>query len=144
MSFKIGDRYRIASVPFKVGGFSMMIDLKYLREHPTHIFVFGDNTLHRGYKGAAALRREPNTYAFITKKFPSSQNDAFYRPAEYEHVYEREMAKLIKAIEHNPDHTFLISRLGAGLANRHRIFERVIAPDIKLRLGGYPNVRFLW
>ena len=126
------------------GVFSMMIDLKYLREHPDHIFVFGDNTLGRGYKGAAALRREPNTYGFVTKKFPSAKNDAFYRPSEYLHVFEREMSKLIKTIVRNPDKTFLVSRLGAGLANRHRIFERVIEPTIKDRLKRYPNVSFLW
>ena len=44
------------------------ITQKYLREHSNEIFVFGDNILRKGHGGAAALRNEPNTYGFITKK----------------------------------------------------------------------------
>jgi len=45
---------------------------EYLRAHPEVIFVFGDNLIHRGKGGAAKLRDEPNTYGFITKKYPNN------------------------------------------------------------------------
>jgi hypothetical protein len=50
---------------------------EYLRSHPDHVFVFGDNLLGRGLGGAAALRREPNTFGFITKKRPD--NDPWWQ-----------------------------------------------------------------
>jgi hypothetical protein len=106
--------------------------------------VFGDNTLHRGKKGAAILSDEPNTYGFITKKFPRGDNDAFYRPAEYEYVYKAEMEKLVKVIQDNPGKVYMISQLGAGLANRFKIFEKVIEPSVKKTLGKFSNVVFLW
>ena len=120
------------------------ITRKYLREHPSHIFVFGDNTLHKGFKGAAMLSDEPNSFGFITKKYPRGDNDAFYHPSEYQYVYEREIEKLVKAIQDNPKKIYMISKLGAGLANRFRIFEKVIEPSIKVLLSKYSNVIFLW
>lgn len=47
-------------------------------------------------------------------------------------------------MEHNRDVEFLISKLGAGLANKYGIFEEVIEPHIKADLSDFENVRFLW
>ena len=52
--------------------------------------------------------------------------------------------KLKKVITENPDKTYLISKLGAGLANRYMIFETIIGPNIKKELLHFKNVRFLW
>ena len=120
------------------------ITKEYLRAHPKEVFVFGDNLLSKGYGGAAALRDEPNTYGFVTKRQPNNNPDSFYTVQEYNAVYVDEIAGLIKEIEEFPNFTYLISRLGAGLANKYLIFEKIIQPQIKNDLKQYKNVKFLW
>ncbi len=90
------------------------------------------------------LRDEPNTYGFITKKYPSNNHDAFFVPKAYKHIYAKEISKLIEVIKSNPDKVYLISKLGAGLANKYKIFERVLNPCIKEDLKEFDNVQFLW
>ena len=120
-----------------------IISTKFLREHPEHVFVFGDNTIRKGKKGAAIHRDEPNSYGFITKKYPSYNPDAYYKPREYKVVFDKELSKLIDIIEENPDKTYMISRLGSGLADRFHIWHKVIHDGLKL-LKKYPNVVFLF
>lgn len=120
-----------------------IVSTRYLRENPDHIFVFGDNTIHKGKKGAARHRDEPNSIGFVTKKFPSYDKDAYYKPREYKHVFDKELSKLMNHIESNPKLTFLISRLGSGLANKHKIWEKVICEGLEV-LRKYPNVKFLY
>jgi len=117
---------------------------EYLLEHPNEIFVFGDNTWHKGTGGAAKLRHLPNTYGFITKRTPKHNEDACYEPWEYAWLFKVELDKLIQEIESNPDKIYLISKVGAGLANDYGIFEQIIEPTIKPILSVYTNVRFLW
>lgn len=119
------------------------ITAEYLRAHPDHIFVFGDNTIRKGKGGAATLRDEPNTWGFITKKLPNNHDDSFYRPADYQKVFHEERQKLIDEIVNHPERTYLISKLGAGLANRYRIWEEVIRPGLVV-LGYFKNVVFLF
>ena len=125
------------------GKMEEFISKLYLREHPNDIFVFGDNKIRRGKKGAAILRDEPNTYGFITQKYPSSRDTAHYRVAEYEQIFINEMEKLKRLIVRNPDKMFLISKLGSGLANRFGIWEKVIREELE-ELKQYSNVRFLY
>lgn len=42
------------------------------------IFVFGDNVLHKGYKGQAVIRGLPNAYGFPTKWLPLTIPDAYF------------------------------------------------------------------
>jgi len=119
------------------------ITKEYLEANPNHVFVFGDNLLRKGKKGAAFLRDEPNVYGFITKKRPSLLPNAFYRSIEYKDVFEKELSLLMTEIESNPDKTYLISRLGGGLANKFHIWQRVIRDGLKV-LQKYPNVVFLY
>lgn len=121
-----------------------IITVEYLRENPTHIFVFGDNLDRKGKGGAAILRDEPNTYGFITKRHPNNGDGSFYRNCDYKNRYEVEIEKLIDTIRRNPDKLFLISKLGAGLANKYGIFEHIISPNIKKDLKEFKNVEFLW
>lgn len=121
----------------------MNITREYLRAHPDHVFVFGDNLLRQGKGGAAALRDEPNTYGFITKKFPSNNDGSFYRPVDYMVIFQEEMLRLMAEIEAHPEKIYLISKLGAGLANKYLIWERIIEVNIQA-LRCYPNVKFLW
>ena len=121
-----------------------IITIDYLRKNPNHIFVYGDNILHKGKKGAAALSGESNTYGLVTKKYPRGDNDAFYKCSEYEAIFKKEIDKLVEKILANPDKIFLISKVGAGLANRFKIFEKIIEPNIKNILSKYSNVVFLW
>lgn len=120
-----------------------IVSTQYLRENPDHIFVFGDNKIGRGKKGAAIHRDEPNAYGFVTKKRPSYANDAYYKPREYKDVFDKELSKLIALIEANPTKTYLISRLGSGLANKYKIWEKVIEQGLE-PLRKYPNVKFLF
>jgi hypothetical protein len=121
-----------------------IITKQYLREHPNEVFVFGDNTHRKGCGGAAILRYEPNVYGFITKKRPDHRDDSYYRPEEYEGVFVREYVKLHKEIKTHPDKKYLISKLGAGLANKYRIWEKIIEPNLKSGLKHLPNVEFLF
>jgi hypothetical protein len=121
-----------------------IIDKHYLRQNPKHVFVFGDNLLGKGYGGAAVLRDEPNSLGFVTKKAPTHNPSDSYTPEEYASKYEVEIKRLKKEIEKNPDKTFLISRLGAGLANKYHIWEKIIEPNIKRDLAAYSNIEYLW
>lgn len=120
----------------------MIITKEYLRANPSHVFVFGDNLLRAGLGGAASLRYEPNTYGFITKKAPNIKDSSFYTPEEYQPVFEAELDKLKEVIDNSPDKTFLVSKLGAGLANKYGIYEKVIRDRLP-ELLVYPNVRLI-
>jgi len=122
----------------------IIITKDYLQENPNHIFVFGDNTLRRGYGGAAALRDLINTYGFITKKYPNNKISSFYTPYKYKYIYKREINFLREHIRRNQDRMYLISKLGAGLANKFLIFEKIINVKIKYDLKEFNNVKFLW
>lgn len=115
----------------------------YLIEHRNHIFVYGDNLLRHGLGGAAIFRNEPNSYGFITKKKPSYDTSAYYTPIEYKSVFEEELQKLKNEIEKNQDKIYLITKLGAGLANKYHIWEEIIKKGI-LELKQYKNVKFLF
>ena len=121
----------------------MIITKEYLNNNPNYIFIFGDNTLRKGKGGAAKLRDEPNSYGFITKKYPNNQNNSFYKPEEYQYVFDIEFEKLKDLIIKNPNKKFLISKLGAGLANKYHIFEEIIEPQLQ-KLKKYLNVSFLY
>ena len=120
-----------------------MITAEYLRAHPEVVFVFGDNFQRRGKKGAAILRDEPNAYGFVTKRAPNYNDESFFRPADYLAVFWAEMAKLVKEVGDHPARTYLVSKLGAGLANRYRIYEEVIQPVLVSLKNQYPNVVLL-
>ena len=120
------------------------VDAVFLRKNPDCIFVFGDNLERRGKGGAAELRDEPNTYGFVTKKQPTGDNSAFYHPREYERIYNQEVEKLRMESKNNHNKCYLISKVGAGLANRFGIFEQIIEPRIKSDLGDLQNIVFLW
>ena len=120
-----------------------MITQKYLEENPTHIFVFGDNKLRYGKRGAAILRDVKNSYGFITKREPNNKDSSFYKPEDYLLIFSKEMNKLIEKIETEPEHIFLISKLGSGLANRYKIYEKIIEPALENLALKYDNVRLV-
>lgn len=120
----------------------LKITSQFLRKNPDYIFVFGDNIIRKGYGGAASLRDEPNTYGFITKKHPDNRNESFYRVKEYSSIFDREFKKLKKTIGKSLNKTFLISKLGAGLANKYNIYEKIIEPRL-WELEGFNNVILL-
>jgi len=121
----------------------MFITGKYLTDNPNHIFVFGDNKLRYGTGGAAALRVYPNTYGFITKKYPSNNDDAFYRPNEYKPIFRSEMCSLIAEVNTYPNKLYLISQLGSGLANKYKIYDKIIRKEL-IELSDYENVKLLF
>jgi hypothetical protein len=121
----------------------MKITFDYLKSHPNHNFVFGDNLIHRGYKGAAIFRDFPNALGFSTKKYPDYEADSYYRPSEYKPFFSRMLKKFEERIKSTPEKTYLITALGSGLANRYHIWEEVVQPGLEI-LRKYPNVIFLW
>ena len=121
-----------------------IITKEYLREHPNHIFVFGDNLSRQGKGGAAALRDEPNIYGFITKIAPDNFDGSFYRPNLYRSIFVVEVRNLIQEIYRNPNKIYLISKLGSGLANKYNIWEEIIESGLKILENYKPQVIFLW
>jgi len=122
----------------------MIITKEYLENNPTHIFVFGDNTYREGLGGAAKLRNHKQSYGFITKKYPDNFDYSFYKVKEYKNIYYRELVKLRSIINVNKNRIFLISKLGAGLANKYHIWEEIIKLRIKEDLKDFKNVKFLF
>lgn len=126
----------------------MIITRKYLRNHPTHIFVYGDNVIHQGHGGAAKLRDEPNTYGFITKIRPNNHPTSFFTKSEYKEVLNEEIGKLKQIMFYQPFsfeiEKVLISPVGSGLANKHGIWE-LIKPKLEELKKEHPEkVVLLW
>ena len=67
-----------------------------------------------------------------------------FTPDEYISVFVEEALKLRRKIAENQDKMFYISRLGAGLANKFKIWEEVILPVLPKILKDLDNVIFLW
>ena len=122
----------------------MKITAEYLKTHPNEIFVFGDNTIRKGYGGAAKLRDHPNTFGFITKKYPNNQDASFFRPDEYLPIFNSELERLMSEVNLHLDKVFLITPIGSGLANRYNIFEQIIEPQIKSTFINSANVVLLF
>ena len=122
----------------------IIVTEEHLRANKNHVFVFGDNDMRIGSGGAAALRHCPNSYGFVTKKRPSNADEDYYTQEEYVKRYIEEIILLRNQIGLNKDKLYLISRVGAGLANRFGIWEQIIEPTIKHLLSDLPNVKFLW
>jgi len=123
---------------------NFIVTKEFLDSHQDVVFVFGDNLTHKGYGGAAILRDHPRAYGFITKKYPSNEDDSFYGVTEYRDVFKRELMYLEDDIRANKNKTFYISQLGGGLANRYKIWENVIKDGLEKALSKYENVVFLW
>lgn len=121
-----------------------VITEEFLNNNPEYIFVFGDNTQRQGLGGAAALRHHRQAVGFITKKTPGGEDKDYFTPENYIEVYLREISHLRKRIKDNKDKTYIITPLGAGLANRFKIFEQIIEPTIKSLLSDLNNVEYTW
>lgn len=102
----------------------------FLNTHPTAIFVFGDNVLRLGHGGAAKLRDHPQSYGFITKKLPTMEDSSFFSIKEYEPIFSEEVEKMFLFMDNHPGKIFYISKIGAGLANRFGIWEKIIRPRL--------------
>lgn len=123
---------------------NIIITTEFLDRNPNAYFIYGDNLIREGYGGAAILRDHPHSIGFITKKFPSNEDTSFYKPEEYSPVFFEELKKLEKIVKSRPNKTFYISQLGGGLANRYRIWEKLIQHNLTLTLEKYENVIFCW
>lgn len=123
---------------------NIKITQEFLEHNPKAYFVFGDNLERCGYGGAAKLRDHPHAIGFITKKFPDNKDGSFYKPEEYSTVFFEELKKLKKTIEKHPNKLFYISQLGAGLANRFFIWQKLIRHNLVRELEKFDNVIFCW
>lgn len=93
-----------------------------LKQHPTSLFVFGDNDNRMGSKGQACIRGCPNAVGIPTKKYPSFATLSYYSDDEFE----ENCRKIQQAVQHVVDryeqggYTTLIfpqDGLGTGLAD---------------------------
>jgi len=123
---------------------NIQITEEFLNSEPDSYFVFGDNLIRQGYGGAAILRDHPQAIGFVTKKFPDNRDTSFYHVEEYESFFFDELENLKKRIETEKDKTFYISQLGGGLANRYKIWEILIKPNLEGSLNQFDNVVFCW
>lgn len=123
---------------------NLKITQEFLDSTPNAYFVFGDNLERWGHGGAAKLRDHPHAIGFITKKFPDNKDESFYKPEEYSPVFFEELSKLKKIIQKRPDKIFYVSQLGGGLANRYKIWEKLIRHNLVRALTPLDNVVFCW
>ena len=121
-----------------------LITQEFLDNNPDSYFIFGDNLIREGMGGAAKLRYHPHAIGFITKKYPDNADNSFYKPEEYSPIFFEELQKLKKIIENRPNKKFYISQLGGGLANKYRIWEKLIRHNLVRCLESYNNVIFCW
>lgn len=117
---------------------------EFLNKNPSAFFVFGDNLEHKGTGGAAALRHHPRAIGFVTKKAPTNNMGASFTADEYRKVFFKLLEQLKEHISKNPGRMFYISKLGAGLANKHRIWELIIKHNLIAELEVFDNVVFCW
>jgi hypothetical protein len=116
----------------------------FLNKNNNSYFVFGDNLQRIGHGGAAVLRDHPRAIGFITKKFPDNDDGSFYKPYEYESIFNEELKKLKIFIDENPNNIFYISKIGSGLANKFYIWEYNIEKPLIKTFKDYKNVIFCW
>jgi hypothetical protein len=121
-----------------------IITSEFLDLYPDVYFIFGDNLTRKGSGGAAKLRHHPHAIGFITKKFPDNNDSSFYRPTEYSPVFFEELEKLNNIVKLYPSKIFYVSQLGAGLANKFRIWELLIRDNLVRKLEKFDNVIFCW
>ena len=121
---------------------NIQITHEFLDCNPSAYFVFGDNLERWGHGGAAKLRDHPHAIGFITKKFPDNKDGSFYKPEEYSPVFFEELKKLKLIVEQRPGKTFYISQLGGGLANKFRIWQKLISHNLTKELEKFDNVIF--
>jgi len=117
---------------------------EFLRESPNAYFVFGDNATRQGLGGAAKLRHNPKAIGFITKKAPNNDPRAFFTVEEFIKPFFSQLDALRELIKSNPQNVYYVSKLGAGLANRHNIWEKLIGPNLVQDLEEFDNVVFCW
>jgi hypothetical protein len=123
---------------------NIKITQEFLDFNSSAYFVFGDNLERWGHGGAAKLRDHPRAIGFITKKFPDNKDESFYKPEEYSPVFFEELKKLKLFIEQRPEKTFYISQLGGGLANKYRIWQKLVSHNLTRALENCNNVVFCW
>lgn len=58
--------------------------VNYVKNHKTHLFIYGDNDVHRGAGGQAIIRYQSNAMGIPTKKYPGLTDDCFYTDKEFE------------------------------------------------------------
>lgn len=139
---QLNDNYKRQRCQFRIPNFT--VTSHYLRTHKNVYFIFGDNLVHRGRGGAAALRDEPNALGFVTKKYPNNNPDSFYKVDEYYEVFNKESSKYCELMSYYPNCFFLFSKLGSGLANKYCIFEKILEPWLLSLENKYPNCSILF
>lgn len=99
---------------------------RYVRDdavkNPGVLYVFGDNTLRKGFGGQAGeMRGEPNAVGVATKYFPSMDSDAFFgeEPAQIEaqkRILDEDMKPLFEHLVSGGVVIWPADGLGTGLS----------------------------
>lgn len=123
---------------------NIIVTEDFLNKDPNAFFVFGDNLQRQGFAGAAALRHHPRAIGFVTKKAPNGYIKSCFEPEEYSKIFFDQLKQLSSHIQKNPQRKFYISKLGAGYANKHYIWEKLIHHNLIAELSSFDNVVFCW
>lgn len=98
------------------------IAVGHCRAHPDRLYVYGDNMLHRGKAGQAAIRDEPNAVGVPTKWAPRTDRSAYI--SDDDHDLQRVKDAVTSAVQRLRAHAMaagvvvLPTRgIGTGLAN---------------------------
>ncbi len=100
------------------------------RKLSQYIFIYGDNDIHKGKKGQAIIRDEPNAFGISTKKEPNNKSTSFYRDDEYD----KNVIKINDAFENIYKHLngykgIILPKdgIGTGLARLNEFAPKTLA-----------------
>jgi hypothetical protein len=92
-----------------------------LQANPKILYLFGDNTIRRGYGGqAGSMRGEPNAIGVRTKNLPNNTAKAFFSDANYDNNCDMIDADLVPVWAHLKagGHVVIpLDGLGTGLSD---------------------------
>jgi hypothetical protein len=111
--------------------FQNRIEPSDLRDHPDHLYLFGDNELRKGRGGLAAVcRGRRNAIGVATKSAPQRTEDAYWNDADYDRLVAIIDADLAPAFDHMRQGGTVVcpaAGLGTGLSELPVRAPRVFA-----------------
>lgn len=103
-------------------------------------FVFGDNSIGKGYAGQAVIRDCKNTFGLVTKRYPSTDEHAYLSDINLD-LIESTFAELDKLISEGAKCVFHVAGYGTGLAQLAARAPKLLT-YIDKRISEYTGVKF--
>lgn len=92
-----------------------------------HLYIYGDNIIHKGAKGQAIIRYLSNAMGIPTKKFPNNRPSSYLSDDEYENNCELISESIDRIVKLADSYVYLVlpaNGLGTGLAKLN-----IVAPQ---------------